>query len=251
MQSQQLLSILQAVSNHTMTTEEALSALRDLPYKDIDIAKIDHHRNIRTGVNEVIYGENKTPKQVIQILNSYLDQQEFVMITRANQKMMAKVKQSFPQAVNYKKARIIAIGKAPTISDDQSYVAVVTAGTTDIPVAEEAATTLELHGTKVCRIFDVGVAGLHRLLDKRQKLWDASAIIALAGMEGALATVIGGLVSVPVIAVPTSIGYGASFNGVAALLAMLNSCAPGVSVVNIDNGFGAAIFAHLIIRSKK
>jgi pyridinium-3,5-biscarboxylic acid mononucleotide synthase len=118
-------------------------------------------------------------------------------------------------------------------------------------VAEEAATTLELHGTKVCRIFDVGVAGLHRLLDKRQKLWDASAIIALAGMEGALATVIGGLVSVPVIAVPTSIGYGASFNGVAALLAMLNSCAPGVSVVNIDNGFGAAIFAHLIIRSKK
>jgi len=251
MNSDHLKSILNAVSNHSMSLDTALSALRDLPYKDMDFAKIDHHRKIRTGVNEVIYGESKTPKQIIQISKGFLENQNFVMITRASQKLAKKVKKIFPQAVYYKKARILAIGDTPIIEDSLNYVAVVTAGTTDIPVAEEAATTLELHGTKVIRLFDVGVAGLHRLLDKRQELWGASAIIAVAGMEGALATVIGGIVSVPVIAVPTSIGYGASFNGIAAMLAMLNSCAPGVSVVNINNGFGAAICAHLILRGKK
>jgi len=231
--------------------DQALELLRDLPYKDLQFAHLDHHRALRTGVGEVIFGQGKTPQQVVQIVQSFLDNHGRAIITRTTPGIVASVQERFPQTRHFEAARMLSVGEFQLPSSHKPFVAVVSAGTSDIPVAEEAAVTLELHGTHVQRIYDVGVAGLHRLLDHREVLWDASVIIAIAGMEGALATVIGGLVSSPVIAVPTSVGYGASFKGLAALLAMLNSCAPGVSVVNIDNGFGAGVCAHMIARRDK
>jgi len=249
MNRERLETILREVAAGSRSVDEALNDLRDLPFEELDVAVLDHHRSLRTGVPEVVYGLHKTPAQIAAIVARMAAREGRAIVTRASGEALAAVQERFPAARYFETARIIAIGEYPAPQSDR-FVAVVTAGTSDLPVAEEAAITLEWLGTRVERVYDVGVAGVHRLLSKRELLWQASAVIAIAGMEGALATVVGGLVSCPTIAVPTSVGYGASFNGIAALLAMLNSCAPGVSVVNIDNGFGAAVCAHLIVRGQ-
>jgi NCAIR mutase (PurE)-related protein len=235
--------------------DEALAQLKDLPYQELSYATLDHHRGLRTGFPEVVFCPGKTPGQVAEILTELSKRNECVMATRADETTFAKVKEALSVATYHPQARIILIDQReakPTVeTEEESYVLVISAGTSDIPVAEEAAVTLETLGTPVERLYDVGVAGLHRLLDKRRMLFSATVIIAVAGMEGALASVVGGLVACPVIAVPTSVGYGASFQGIAPLLTMLNSCAPGVAVVNVDNGFGAAYFAQSIISLKR
>jgi hypothetical protein len=210
-------------------------------------ANLDHDRARRTGIAEVIFCQGKTADQVVEIVGRMVEREGRVLATRAAPDIAQAVLQRFPDARHHAQARIISIGSAPLAREVAPYVAVATAGTSDIPVAEEAALTLEFLGRSVRRVYDVGVAGIHRLLNRADVLQGAHVVIAVAGMEGALPSVIGGLVACPVIAVPTSIGYGASFNGLAALLAMLNSCAPGVAVVNIDNGFGAAALAHKIL----
>lgn len=250
MDKYQIETLLRKVANREIAVTEALEALREQPYAELDFARLDHHRSLRKGISEVVFGQGKTPEQAAAIAERFMENEGKVIVTRANPEMAQAIQEKVPDATYESTARIVFAGKFPEI-DMHKYVAVVTAGTSDIPVAEEAAVTLSLLGTRSERLYDVGVAGLHRLLDKREILWNADAIIAIAGMEGALASVIGGLVACPVIAVPTSIGYGASFNGLAALLAMLNSCALGVAVMNIDNGFGAAVFAHLICKGKK
>ncbi|MBP7688295.1 MAG: nickel pincer cofactor biosynthesis protein LarB [Thermoflexales bacterium] len=246
MDRDQLRLLLASVADRTSSIDEALIALRDLPYEDATAAVIDHHRSLRTGVPEVIYGASKTPDQIAHIVERMVERNGRAIVTRASREAVATVRAKYPEIKDFDVARMIAVGDFPQPQSDR-YVAVVSAGTSDLPIAEEAAITIELLGTRVERVYDVGVAGVHRLLDRREVLWQASAVVAVAGMEGALATVVGGLVDCPTIAVPTSVGYGASFNGIAALLAMLNSCAPGVSVVNIDNGFGAGVCAHMII----
>ena len=235
--------ILEKVASGEMTPEEAELRLKVKPFVDLGFAKPDLHRGIRQGVPEVIYGSGKTPEQIDAIASSLLEAgQETVIITR----LSADKKDSLKTQVKYyEDARIGVAGIIPGITAKGTIV-VATGGTSDLPVAEEAAVTAELLGNKVSRIYDVGVAGLHRLLAHKEELMSASVIIAVAGMEGALASVIGGLVDCPVIAVPTSVGYGASFEGLTALLAMLNSCASGVTVVNIDNGFGAGYSAGMI-----
>ena len=241
--------ILQEVAAGSRSIDEALNDLRDLPFEDMDVAVLDHHRSFRTGVPEVVYGLHKTPAQIAAIVERMVAREGRAFVTRASTEAVLAVKEKYPEARQFETAHIVAVGEFPAPQSDR-FVAVVTAGTSDLPVAEEAAITLEWLGTRVERVYDVGVAGVHRLLSRRELLWQASAVIAIAGMEGALATVVGGLVDCPTIAVPTSVGYGVSFNGIAALLAMLNSCAPGVSVVNIDNGFGAAVCAHMIVRNR-
>jgi len=250
MQPDRLRSILSQVADQSLSIEDALAELRNLPYEDIGIALLDHHRALRTGVPEVVFGQGKTPQQIAAIVERFVARAGQVIVTRASPEAASAVRAVRPDARYFDMARLMAVGDFPPPPEDGPFVAVVSAGTADMPVFEEAAVTLELLGTRVERACDVGVAGLHRLLDKRELLWQASAIVVVAGMEGALATVVGGLVACPVVAVPTSIGYGASFDGLAALLAMLNSCAPGVAVVNIDNGFGAGVFAHLVVRRR-
>ena len=250
MDRDQLRAVLNDVADHTRSIDEAILALRDMPYEDATVAVIDHHRAMRTGVPEVIYGAGKTPDQIAVIVERMVTRTGRAIVSRASREAVAAVHVKYPELKDFDVARMIAVGEFPQPQSDR-YVAVVSAGTSDLPVAEEAAITLELLGTRVERVYDVGVAGVHRLLDRREVLWKASAVVAVAGMEGALATVVGGLVDCPTIAVPTSIGYGVSFNGLAALLAMLNSCAPGVSVVNIDNGFGAGVCAHMVVRGKQ
>jgi NCAIR mutase (PurE)-related protein len=210
-------------------------------------ANLDHDRARRTGIAEVIFCQGKTADQVVEICGRMVQREGRVLATRAAPEIARAVQQVFPDAHYHPEARIISIGQVSPTKAAAPYVAVATAGTSDVPVAEEAALTLEFLGRGVRRVYDVGVAGIHRLLNRADVLQRAHVVIAVAGMEGALPSVIGGLVACPVIAVPTSIGYGASFNGLAALLAMLNSCAPGVAVVNIDNGFGAAALAHKIM----
>jgi len=249
MSDDHLRSILTEVAAGSRSIETALNDLRELPYEDMDVALLDHHRSFRTGVPEVVYGLHKTPAQIAMIVERMLARDGRALVTRASLEAASVVQEKFPEALYFEAAHLIAVGDFPVPQSDR-FVAVVTAGTSDLSVAEEAALTLEWLGTRVERVYDVGVAGVHRLLSKRELLWKASAVIAIAGMEGALATVVGGLVSCPTIAVPTSVGYGVSFSGVAALLAMLNSCAPGVSVVNIDNGFGAAVCAHMMVRKQ-
>jgi NCAIR mutase (PurE)-related protein len=249
MDRDQLRSILSDVADRTRSIDAALIALRDLPYEDATAAVIDHHRSLRTGVPEVVYGASKTPQQIAAIVDRMVAQNGRAIVTRASREAVEAVRAKYPELQDLEVAHMIAVGEFPMPQTDR-FVAVVSAGTSDLPIAEEAAITIELLGTRVERVYDVGVAGVHRLLDKRELLWKASAVVAVAGMEGALATVVGGLVDCPTIAVPTSVGYGASFLGIAALLAMLNSCAPGVSVVNIDNGFGAGVCAHMIVRGK-
>jgi NCAIR mutase (PurE)-related protein len=208
---------------------------------------LDHDRTRRTSIAEVVLCQGKTSDQVVEIVGQMVQRERRVLATRAAPETAQAILQRFPDARHHALARIISIGAEPPAPDQLPYVAVATAGTSDVPVAEEAALTLEFLGRSVRRVYDVGVAGIHRLLNRADVLQRARVIIAVAGMEGALPSVIGGLVACPVIAVPTSIGYGASFNGLAALLAMLNSCAPGIAVVNIDNGFGAAALAHKIM----
>lgn len=240
--------ILGGVQGGSISVDDAMAKLRDLPYEDIDYAKIDHHRSVRTGYPEVVFCQGKTPDQVAQIVKRLSARNKTVLATRADKEAYEATRREVPQAVYHEVARIILVQNEPPQPASDKYIIIVSAGTADIPVAEEAAITAASMGSRVERVFDVGVAGIHRLLDQREKLERANVVVVVAGMEGALASVVGGLVDKPVIAVPTSIGYGASFQGLAALLSMLNTCAEGVAVVNIDNGFGAGYFAHIINR---
>lgn len=237
--------LLRGVKSGEKTIEEALEILKDFPYTDLGFAKIDHHREMRTGYPEIIYCVGKTVEQVKEIFRVMAERENNVFGTRANQEMYEAVKNVCPDAVFYPMAKIISLQKKkPEIP--KSSIAIITAGTSDMPVAEEAAITAELLGNNVLRIYDAGVAGIHRLVDKLPEIRSCRVIIVIAGMEGALASVVGGLVDKPVIAVPTSVGYGANFGGISALLAMLTSCSTGVTVVNIDNGFGAGFSASMI-----
>ncbi len=246
MERDSLLKLLAQVQQGTLTPEAACKDLANLPFEDAGFAKVDHHRSLRTGLPEVIFAQGKTPQQVAEIFSRLAASGVSVLATRADADAFAAVHAQTPAAVYNAVARTITLGNS---KEKKGKVAVVCAGTSDIPVAEEAAVTAELFGCEVDRIHDVGVAGIHRLLAQRDRLNAADVVIAVAGMEGALPSVVGGLVAVPVIAVPTSVGYGASFAGATALLGMLNSCSPNVTVVNIDNGFGAAYVATMIARA--
>ena len=246
MDTARLERLLREVRDGTTSVENALGALRDFPYDDaLGFARLDTHRALRTGYPEVVFCQGKTVDQCVAIARRLSETADRILLTRASPTVGEAVRAALPQAVYHEAARCVVVGSPPE-PEGSDYVAVVTAGTADIPVAEEAAVTLEVLGSRVVRVFDVGVAGLHRLLDRRDVLQAARSIVVAAGMEGALASVVGGLVACPVVAVPTSVGYGASFGGLSALLTMLNSCATGVAVVNIDNGFGAGYFAHLV-----
>lgn len=237
--------ILRDVAAGTVSVEDAVLALKKEPFSDLGYAKVDHHRALRQNAAEVIYGAGKTPDQIAGIVTSLRDAgQETVLITRMKPEAVDVVKAVAPLEY-HDLSHVGIVGPMPD-HDGNGRIVIAAAGTSDMPVAEEAALTAEVLGNEVVRLYDVGVAGLHRLLAHMDEIMSAQVIIAIAGMEGALASVIGGMASCPVIAVPTSVGYGASFQGLAALLSMLNSCASGVSVVNIDNGFGAAFQAHLI-----
>ncbi len=238
--------MLESLQQGALSVDEALARLRDLPYEDLGFAAIDHHRELRTGFPEVVLGEGKTPEQVASIAEKLAARGDRLLITRAGVEAYRLVKERLPDAVYNATARAVTLDRSK--QPRRPGVAVCCAGTSDLPVAEEAAVTAELMGSAVDRLFDVGVAGIHRLLDKIETLRAAKALVVVAGMEGALPSVVAGLVAAPVIAVPTSVGYGASFRGLAPLLAMLNSCAAGVAVVNIDNGFGAGYTAAVINR---
>ncbi len=237
------------VRNGEKNTDEALEILKNFPYTDLGFARIDTHREMRTGYPEIVYCAGKTSAQVAAIFLAMSERENNMIGTRADENMYLEVKKIIPEAVYHKVARIISVQKKIP-AGPQTSIAVVTAGTSDIPVAEEAAVTAELLGNKVIRIFDAGVAGIHRLVDKLPEIRKCRVVIVIAGMEGALASVVGGLVNIPVIAVPTSVGYGANFGGISALLAMLTSCSAGVTVVNIDNGFGAGFSASMINQMK-
>ena len=241
--------ILSDLSSQKIDIESAMNLLRDFPYADLGYARLDIHRSLRKGSGEVIFCEHKTPEQVVSIIERMKQSHARVMGTRATLEMAKQIQAGLPEVHYDPVSRIITVNcdQNDSYCDENQFTAIISAGTADIPVAEEAAQTLEFLGQKVARVYDVGVAGLHRLLDQRDILMDADVIISVAGMEGALTSVVAGLVAAPVIGVPTSVGYGASFGGIAALLSMLNSCAPGVAVVNIDNGFGAAQMAFAIL----
>jgi hypothetical protein len=244
MDTQHLRMLLEQVREGRMDPDAALDALKKLPFENLGYARIDHHRCVRTGVPEVIYCEGKTVAQIQGIVQTLAPHNRNILATRATAEVYQGIQSVIQDAEYHAMARIVVIKPRPV--EKVGNVVVVTAGTSDIPVAEEAAVTAETLGNHVNRIYDAGVAGIHRILYAREELFKANAAVVAAGMEGALASVVGGLVSCPVIGVPTSIGYGASFGGLAALLCMLNSCASGVSVVNIDNGFGAGYQAGLI-----
>lgn len=249
MDERQIRDLLGQVRDGNLAIDEAVIQLRDLPYEDLGFARVDHHRALRTGVPEVIYCPGKAIPHVVEIAGRIHARGARVLATRADTDVASAVAARFPDTVYHQQARIVVVpepagGLAPP--NPLGKVLVVSAGTADVPVAEEAVITATELGSRVDRLYDVGVAGLHRLLDQRGRLDEANVIVVVAGMEGALASVVGGLVRKPVVAVPTSIGYGASFQGLAALLAMLNSCAAGVAVMNIDNGFGAGYFAHMV-----
>lgn len=243
MEKARLRKILEKIEKGNLSAEKALEELKTFPYDDLGFAKIDTHRDLRKGFPEVILCKGKTIEQIKGIFKNS-QKGSFIMATRASRRVYNAVKKIRKDAVFCGEAGIIFAGKKK--KKDGKTIAVVTAGTSDIPVAEEAATTAELMGNPVERIYDVGVAGIHRLFDSKKKLSKANVVIVCAGMEGALASIVGGIVEKPVIAVPTSVGYGANFQGLAPLLTMLNACAPGVAVVNIDNGFGAGYVASLI-----
>ncbi len=237
--------LLEQVRAGKLPVEAAMERLRHMPFEDLGFAKVDHHRALRHGMPEVIFAQGKTPEQVAAIAAHLLEGAKNVLITRADAKTAALVKRKIRKAEYFPLSRAIRIWGDRTVRG-KGKIAVVCAGTSDIPVAEEARVTAEVMGNEVDAIHDVGVAGIHRLMSNRERLTSARVVIAVAGMEGALPSVVGGLVSCPVIAVPTSVGYGASFHGLSALLTMLNSCASNVTVVNIDNGFGAGYVASLI-----
>ncbi len=247
MDTERLEMLLRGVQAGDVSVASALDALRSLPYDSVGgFARLDTHRAVRTGQAEVVYCPGKTPEQVALIMQRLAEHTPRVLATRAAPEQADAVRALLPQAVYHELPRLLTVGDAPPPARPERYVAVLTAGTADTPVGEEAALTLEWQGSRAERLYDVGVAGLHRLLDQLPLIQDAHVLIVCAGMEGALASVVGGLVSRPVVAVPTSVGYGASFGGIAALLSMLNACAGGVAVQNIDNGFGAAVYAHRI-----
>lgn len=237
--------LLESVKTNEIEIEEAMKKIQDLPFKDLGFAKIDNHREIRVGYPEVIYCEGKTTEQVKNIIEFMITKDNNILATRASEEMYNAVKEVCPDAKYNKLGRTITVRKKEESLTD-SYIAIVSAGTSDLPVVEEAAETAMILGNRIEKITDVGVAGIHRLFANLDVIRGAKAVIVVAGMEGALASVMGGLIEKPIIAVPTSVGYGTSFGGVAALLSMLNSCASGVSVVNIDNGFGAAYNASII-----
>lgn len=243
----ELRRLLEDVKNNQVAVEDALARLKNLPYEDLGFALIDHHRALRKGFPEVIFCQGKTAEQISQIFNKLCDGRRSIIGTRASKDAYDKVREIYPDAIYNELARTIVVNRGEQ-AVFRGKVLVMSAGTADLPVAEEAAVTAAVMGNEVRRVYDVGVAGIHRLLDKLELIRWANVIIVVAGMEGALASVVGGLADQPIIAVPTSVGYGASFNGLSALLSMLTSCAAGVSVVNIDNGFGAAAMANAITR---
>jgi NCAIR mutase (PurE)-related protein len=244
-----LRELLERVREGTLTPDAAAKRLATLPYEDLGFAKVDHHRALRRGFPEAVFGAGKTPEQVVAIAERILAHSQRVLVTRTTPEVYDRLAAVRPEARYHEAARCITV-ETRAAAPLSGRIAVAVAGTSDLPVAEEAAVTAAFHGAEVDRIYDVGVAGLHRLLDRAETVRQAQVVIVVAGMEGALPSVVAGLVDAPVIAVPTSVGYGASFQGVAALLAMLNSCASGVGVVNIDNGFGAAHLACLILRGR-
>jgi len=240
--------LLEILSKGDISVSDALQKLKHLPFEDIGLASVDHHRNLRRGMSEVIFGEGKEVEDIIAIMESMIRQNENIMVTRISPEKAEKILKKFPKCVFHQRARMIILEQEPVKISGRGMIVVICAGTSDMPVAEEAALTARFMGNEVETIYDVGVAGLHRLLSHKEKFSNAKVIIVVAGMEGALPSVVGGLVDKPVIAVPTSIGYGASFGGIAALLGMLNSCSAGITVVNIDNGFGAGYAAGVINR---
>ena len=251
MNPEEIRRLMEQVRDGYVHPDEACQRLRSLPFEDLGFARVDHHRALRRGFPETVLAEPKTPTQVAQIMKALADKSDLVIASRASKEHFFAVSEVLPEAEWYEEARILIVGDVPEPDESLAPVVVVTAGTSDIPVAEEAAVTAQLAACPVERIFDVGVAGIHRLLGHAEQLQQAGAIVVVAGMEGALASVVGGLVDAPVVAVPTSVGYGAAFEGLAALLGMLNSCASGVAVVNIDNGFGAGRFASMICRGRR
>lgn len=245
MEQKDLRFLLQQVAAGEISVEQAMTHLKTQPFEDLGFAKVDHHRALRQGAAEVIYGAGKTPEQMIKITKAMLAHgQKTILITRLSQEAADAMAEQLPLTY-HKMGAVGIVGEIPP-ADGAGQIVIATGGTSDLPVAEEAALTAEVLGNEVLRLYDVGVAGIHRLLAHAEALTNARVVIAIAGMEGALASVVGGLVDCPVIAVPTSVGYGAAFGGLSALLSMLNSCASGVSVVNIDNGFGAGFLASRI-----
>jgi NCAIR mutase (PurE)-related protein len=247
MDQDHLRALLEQVRAGAVDIDAALERMRHLPFEDLGFAKVDHHRALRHGIPEVVFGKGKTPDQIVAIANSLLARAQNVLITRATEDAAQRMLAEHPDAEHFPASGAVRIWRDRTVRG-KGRIAVVSAGTSDLPVTEEACVTAEIMGNEVETIHDIGVAGIHRLLHHSERLMAARVVIVCAGMEGALASVVGGLVSVPVIAVPTSVGYGASFQGLAALLGMLNSCASNVTVVNIDNGFGAGYAASLMNR---
>jgi NCAIR mutase (PurE)-related protein len=245
LEREKIKKLLEDVKAGKIEIDEALRILKSFPYEDLGFAKIDTHRDLRKGFPEVILCKGKTKEQITKIVKKLSSENQFIMATKANKEIYQAIRRVRKNAVYYETAKIVFVGQRKR-KRGKKVILVVSAGTSDLPVAEEAAVTAEAMGNKVERLYDVGVAGIHRLFDNKEKLFSANIIVVVAGMEGALPSLVGGLVDKPVIAVPTSEGYGASFEGLAALLAMLNCCAPGVVVVNIDNGFGAGYFASVI-----
>jgi len=250
MDPERVRGLLEAVVSGDTSIDDALRELRQLPFRALEFANVDTHRHLRTGFPEVVLGEGKSPAQIVAILRELAAGGSTAFATRVNEAAAAIVVAAVPGARHISVPRIVVVGPTPEPTRGRGTIAVVSAGTADVPVAEEAAVTAELAGNTVERVYDVGVAGLHRLLAHRKSIEDAEIVIVVAGMEGALPSVVGGLFARPVIAVPTSVGYGASLSGVAALLSMLNSCAAGVAVVNIDNGFGAGQMAAMLNRKR-
>jgi pyridinium-3,5-biscarboxylic acid mononucleotide synthase len=249
MNPDRLKALLTQVKNGKVTVDQAVKKMKHLPFEDIDFAQIDHHRSMRKGFPEVIFGQGKTADQIIEIMARMMKNKENILVTRLGSQKSSAVCKKFPESVYYPLSKVLTVIPNPLKKQTgRGLVLVISAGTSDIPVAEEAFLTAQIMGNHTEYLYDVGISGLHRLMSNQEKILSASVLIVVAGMEGALPSVVGGLVDRPVIAVPTSIGYGASFNGLAALLGMLNSCASGVAVVNIDNGFGAGYLATLINR---
>ncbi|MDD2539756.1 MAG: nickel pincer cofactor biosynthesis protein LarB [Desulfuromonadaceae bacterium] len=248
MNQEKLKIMLDSVQHGGLSVDEAMQQLRHLPFQDIGCAQVDHHRHLRQGMPEMIFGEGKTAEQIVAIITAMVGRDGNILVTRLDCEKAKNVVRAFPAAHYHVEARCLTLETLTPEQRGKGTILVVSAGTSDIPVAAEAVVTARFLGNRVEQIYDVGVAGIHRLLARREELAAAAVIVVVAGMEGALPSVVGGLVDKPVIAVPTSVGYGASFGGIAALLGMLNSCAAGVTVVNIDNGFGAACAASLMNR---
>jgi NCAIR mutase (PurE)-related protein len=247
MNQEQMRALLESVRSGAVDVDAAVERMRHMPFEDLGFAKIDHHRALRQGMPEVVFAQGKTPEQVAEIASRLLENAPNILVTRADEATAAVVRERIPQAEYFPLSRALRVWCDRSIRG-KGKIVVVSAGTSDIPVAEEAQVTAETMGNQVDAVFDIGVAGIHRLMSNRERLVEARVVVVCAGMEGALPSVVGGLVACPVIAVPTSVGYGASFHGLAALLGMLNSCASNVTVVNIDNGFGAGYVASLINR---